>query len=102
LDFDSRSQETPRLPHPCALCAQEPALSLPKGWDTPKPAAHAFEVDVARVERTLLSAAFDVDLDFDLASPTRHRSGKHDREGHDVQSCRKPKPPWKSGASAPR
>jgi hypothetical protein len=39
---------------------------LPKGWDTPKPAAHAFEVDVARVERTLLSAAFDVDLTFRL------------------------------------
>ena len=23
-----------RVPHPCALFAQEPALSLPKGWDS--------------------------------------------------------------------
>jgi hypothetical protein len=46
LDFDLPSQETPRLPHPCAFGAQEPALSPPKGWETRAPAAQAFDVDV--------------------------------------------------------
>ena len=40
----------------------------------------------ARVERTLLSAAFDLDFDFDFTFPARTR----------------PDPTWKSGASAPR
>ena len=39
-------QETPRLPHPCAFFAQ--------GWETGKPAARAFDLDVG--------LAFDSDL----------------------------------------
>jgi len=52
--------KTPRAPHPCAFCAQ--------GWDKRTPAALALDVvlDVARVERTLLSVAFDVGFDFDV------------------------------------
>ena len=47
---------------------------------------HEFtRISHARVERTLLSAAFDLDLDFDLASPRTDQAI-----------------PWKSGASAPR
>jgi hypothetical protein len=36
-------------------------------------AARAFDIAVARVERTLLSAAFDVDLDFDFLSQKTQR-----------------------------
>ncbi len=41
----------------------------------------------ARVERALLPAAFDFDLDFDSVPITAFRI-LPDREGHDVQSCR--------------
>ena len=68
FDFDFPSQETPRVPHPCAFCAQ--------GWDTATPAARAFDVHVAfalaRVEQTLLSAAFD----FDVASALPDADGE--------------------------
>jgi hypothetical protein len=36
-----------RLPHPCAFCAQEPALSLSKGWDST--AAFVAAADLIRI-----------------------------------------------------
>jgi hypothetical protein len=51
------------------------------------------------VQRTLLPAAFDVDLGLDTDAPDR--GWDYDREGHDVQSCRKPAQSWKTSASAP-
>jgi len=59
FDFDFLSPEPPRVPHPCAFCAQEPALSLPKGWEPQKPAALAFDVAVV----------FEAGFDFDFLSP---------------------------------
>jgi hypothetical protein len=49
--------------------------------------------DFARVERTLLSAAFDVDPDFDI-----DLDPDFDFAGH----AETPATPWKSGSSAPR
>jgi len=43
------------------------------------------------VERTLLSVAFDFDFDLDSVPITEFRIVP-DREGHDVQSCRKAAP----------
>ena len=40
---------------------QEPALGLPKGMPAPVVIDLAFDLEVARVGRTLLSDAFDVD-----------------------------------------
>jgi hypothetical protein len=55
-----------------------------------------FDVDVAfaRVERTLLSVALDVDFDLavDFVSALFMPLGTQVREGHDFQSCRKPTP----------
>jgi hypothetical protein len=61
--FDFLSQKTRRVSHPCAFFAQ--------GWDTQTPAALAFDVDVARVERTLLSVAFDFAFALDVAGVER-------------------------------
>ena len=69
----------------------------------PLPLTLILDFDFARVERTLLSAAFDVDLDFDTAC-TESEVGapflaSFARSG-DFRP--RPAPPWKSGASAPR
>jgi hypothetical protein len=57
---------------------QEPALSLPKGTCLSRASARVvleFDCDFARVERTLLSAAFDFDLGFELLSTFLTRKG---------------------------
>jgi hypothetical protein len=65
----------------------------------------AVDVDVvfAPVERTLLSAAFDPDLDVDFVFGWRSASSAAIKsQGFETSAAPKADPPWKRGASAPR
>ena len=63
-------QETPRLPHPCAFFAQ--------GWETGKPAARAFDLDVGLAFDLDVGLAFDLDvgLAFDSDLWKRKKPGR--------------------------